>query len=132
MTRSPDATLSLRIDQVGPGLPADGIGTVELCQVPAFQGLWPLALATIFEPCEVTTAAKPKRVTLPFSLDGFWQSVTAYEPPVCVTCDEGVAVDEQGSCSPCHWKVQAEIDAGLPLLGSYLGKWAAFSDWESS
>ena len=66
------------------------------------------------------------------SVDGFWQSAMAYEPPMCVSCDEGVAVHAHGSCGPCHWKVQAEIEAGWPAFGAYLGNWAAFRDWETS
>ena len=51
---------------------------------------------------------------------------------MCVRCDEGVATHEQGYCGCCHWELEAEIDAGWRALGSYLGNWAAFSDWEMS
>ena len=66
------------------------------------------------------------------SSDGFWLSVSKYEPRMCVRCEERVAVDELDCCSCCHWNVQAELEEGWPLLRSYLGKWAAFRDWESS
>lgn len=66
------------------------------------------------------------------SFDGFWQSVRAYEPPVCLSCDEGVAADEHGQCCSCHWKAQATVDRGWPMLHSYLANWAAFRDWEMS
>ena len=67
-----------------------------------------------------------------FSSDGFWLSVSAYDPPRCASCDEGVAADVHGHCSRCHWKVQAEVEDGWPALHSYLGNWAAFRDWETS
>ncbi|HSC51358.1 MAG TPA: hypothetical protein VLD16_13935 [Gaiellaceae bacterium] len=66
------------------------------------------------------------------SFDGFWQSVVAYEAPMCIHCDERAAVDTHGCCSCCHWKVEAEVAEGWPLLESYLEKWAAFGDWELS
>ena len=67
-----------------------------------------------------------------FSTDGFWQSVLAYEPPLCTCCELQVATAEFGYCSPCHWKAQAEVERGWPRLRAYLANWAAFSDWEAS
>jgi hypothetical protein len=67
---------------------------------------------------------------LSLSFDGFWQGVMAYEPPMCVCCGQQVAVDEHGCCCRCHWKVRAEVERGWPAFSSYLGNWAAFSDWE--
>ena len=55
----------------------------------------------------------------------------AYEVPMCVHCEERPAVDEHGCCVRCHWKIEAEVDEGWLALGSYLSKWAAFSDWET-
>lgn len=66
------------------------------------------------------------------SFDGSWQSVLAYEPRACVSCDKGVAADEHGDCCRCRWKVEAEVADGWPQLRSYLGNWAAFTDWEMS
>lgn len=80
----------------------------------------------------MTSAATPKRATLSLSFDGFWEGVFAYEPPTCVSCEEGVVADEHGYCCRCHWKVQGEVAEGWPVLRSYLGSWAAFSDWEGS
>jgi hypothetical protein len=69
---------------------------------------------------------------LSLSFNGFWHGVFAYEALTCVSCEEGVAADEQGYCCRCHWKVQAEVADGWPALRSYLGNWAAFRDWEMS
>ena len=65
------------------------------------------------------------------SSDGFWQSVVAYNPPMCVRCEERVAVDEHGCCCCCRWKAQAEVEEGWAALLSYLAAWAAFRAWET-
>ena len=66
-----------------------------------------------------------------FSTDGFWQTVLAYEPPLCACCEARVAAHQHEYCSRCDWNVQAEVTDGWPELRSYLSNWAAFSDWEA-
>lgn len=91
-----------------------------------------MGVVTMYEPWNVTGAAKSGCAQVSFNSDGFWLSVSAYESPTCASCGEGVANDVHGSCCRCHWKAQAEVEDCWPLFRSYLGNWAAFREWETS
>ena len=49
----------------------------------------------------------------------------------CSECGTGTnALTVDGWCSRCETRITANVRAGLDLLADYLGKVAAFQEWE--
>jgi hypothetical protein len=50
---------------------------------------------------------------------------------LCVACGNPHICDPLGLCLSCTIDLRREFYAGLEDLNAYLGRWAAFEEWEA-